>query len=139
VTDPTAGIRADIQNHYGPGSPALALLLATLINEEHAGAQRLSADGIRRVAAARGWSDWAADYIDPDVDFDKESVEAEHCAREAAHKAVRDLHHPVTLMGGVVCCNECSGQRRTGLRTYERTAYIPHPCRTIQALNGEEL
>lgn len=106
MTDHTDGIRADILNHYGAGSPTLALLLATLVAEERADAQRLSADGIGRVAAA--------------------------------HAAVAALHHPVTLLG-VVCCNECSGQRRTGPRTYERTAYIPHPCRTIQALNGEEL
>lgn len=67
-----------------------------------------------------------------------ESIHIAADVTEDAKKRVRELHHPVTLMG-VVCCNECSGQRRTGPRTYERTAYTPHPCRTIQALNGEEL
>lgn len=54
----------------------------------------------------------------------------------AAVTRARELHHPVTLMG-VVCCDECSTQRSTGPHTSERIAYIPHPCRTIQALNGE--
>lgn len=54
---------------------------------------------------------------------------------KAAKRRVLDLHRPVTLMG-MVCCDECSLQRQTGPHTYERTAYIPHPCRTIQALEG---
>lgn len=54
----------------------------------------------------------------------------------AAVARVRDLHHPVTLMG-MVCCDECSTRRSTGPRTSERIAYIPHPCRTVHALDGE--
>lgn len=51
-------------------------------------------------------------------------------------KAVRELHCPVTVMGQVLC-DECSTQRSTGPNTSERIAFIPHPCRTIQTLNGE--
>jgi len=57
-------------------------------------------------------------------------------AAEGAKKRAVELHHPVTLMG-MVCCDECSTQRRTGPHATERIAFIPHPCRTIKALNGE--
>ncbi len=55
-----------------------------------------------------------------------------------ARRRVRDLHRPVTLMGQV-WCDECSTQRQTGPREAERVAFIPHPCRTIRALDGEAL
>jgi hypothetical protein len=48
----------------------------------------------------------------------------------------RALHRPVTLLGQA-WCDECSTQRSTGPRTAERIAYIPHPCPTIRALDGE--
>lgn len=88
----------------------------------------------RQLSAVRAEADgWAEALANSD------RLYTQHLAEERAKAtAVRDLHHPVTLMD-MVCCNECSGQRRTGPRTYERTAYIPHPCRTIQALTGEEL
>lgn len=53
-----------------------------------------------------------------------------------ARRRVLALHRPVTELGQV-WCDECSTQRSTGPRTAERAVYIPHPCRTIQALNGE--
>lgn len=55
---------------------------------------------------------------------------------KAAKNRVLDLHRPVTLMG-MVCCDECSLLRQTGPRSSERMAYIPHPCATVQALEGE--
>lgn len=57
-------------------------------------------------------------------------------AAEGAKKRAVELHRPVTLMG-MVCCDECSTERQIGPRSTERIAFIPHPCRTIQALNGE--
>lgn len=70
--------------------------------------------------------------------IDAEMEAADVLGRElvAVKDRVQALHRPVTLMGQV-WCDECSGQRRTGPKTYERIAYIPHPCRTIQALEGE--
>jgi hypothetical protein len=57
-------------------------------------------------------------------------------AAQDRERAVRALHRPVTLMGQV-WCDECSTQRSTGPHAAERIAYIPHPCPTIQALDGE--
>lgn len=74
------------------------------------------------------------------VDRRVEQLEAERDHRDAEITRVRArvaaLHHPVTLMGQV-WCDECSTQRLTGPSTCERIAYIPHPCRTIQALTEE--
>ena len=55
----------------------------------------------------------------------------------AAKKRVRDLHSPVQHMGQTWCA-ECSTRRRTGPRTDEWVAYIPHPCPTIEALENKE-
>lgn len=49
---------------------------------------------------------------------------------------IRSLHHPVQYLG-LTICNECSVQRSTGPGVWERIAVIPHPCNTIQALEGE--
>jgi hypothetical protein len=54
----------------------------------------------------------------------------------AALARIRDLHRPVTHMGKEWCA-ECSVRRRTGPATEEWAAYIPHPCPTVQALEGE--
>ncbi|MGV2914682.1 hypothetical protein [Streptomyces alfalfae] len=56
---------------------------------------------------------------------------------KAAKKRVRDLHAPVQHMGQT-WCQECSVRRSTGPRTEEWTAYIPHPCPTINALEDKE-
>lgn len=61
---------------------------------------------------------------------------ADKVAAESALARVRALHRPVTI-DGMVCCDECSTQRRTGPRTWDRAVYIPYPCRTVQALDGE--
>jgi hypothetical protein len=55
----------------------------------------------------------------------------------AAKKRVRDLHSPVHHLGQTWCA-ECSTRRRTGPRTDEWVAYIPHPCPTIDALENKE-
>lgn len=55
----------------------------------------------------------------------------------AAKKRVRDLHTPVQHMGQT-WCQECSTRRRTGPKTEEWVAYIPHPCPTIDALENKE-
>lgn len=57
-------------------------------------------------------------------------------AAEARVARARALHRPVTI-AGLICCDECSTQRSTGPRTSERIAYIPYPCRTVQALDQE--
>lgn len=54
-----------------------------------------------------------------------------------AKKRVRALHEPVQHMGQT-WCGECSVRRSTGLRTEEWVAFIPHPCRTINALENKE-
>ena len=56
----------------------------------------------------------------------------------AAKKRIRDLHAPVQHLGRT-WCRECSVRRRTGPKTEEWVAYIPHPCATIQALENQEL
>lgn len=53
---------------------------------------------------------------------------------EAAIARVRDLHQSVQHMGQI-WCGECSVRRRTGPKTEEWVAFIPHPCATIRALN----
>lgn len=70
--------------------------------------------------------------------IDAEMEAADVVGREllAVKDRVRELHRPVTLLGRV-WCDECSTQRSIGPKTFERIAYIPHPCRTIQALDGE--
>ncbi|MGW0948511.1 hypothetical protein ACWD4O_38975 [Streptomyces sp. NPDC002623] len=55
----------------------------------------------------------------------------------AAKKRVRDIHAPVQHMGQT-WCQECSVRRRTGPRSDEWVAYIPHPCPTIDALDNKE-
>lgn len=55
----------------------------------------------------------------------------------AAKKRVRNLHSPVQHLGQTWCA-ECSRRRRTGPRTDEWVAYIPHPCATISALENKE-
>jgi hypothetical protein len=60
---------------------------------------------------------------------------AQHLAEIRSRVAA--LHSPFTALDQV-WCDECSTQRSTGPRTSERVALIPHPCRTIQALDGEE-
>lgn len=70
--------------------------------------------------------------------IDAEMEAADALGREllAVKDRVRALHAPVTLLGRV-WCDECSTQRSTGPGTFERIAYIPHPCPTVQALEGE--
>lgn len=70
------------------------------------------------------------------IDAELEAADALFRELAAVKNAVHTLHRPVTLMSQV-WCDECSTQRSTGPRTSERIAYIPHPCRTIQALDGE--
>lgn len=54
-----------------------------------------------------------------------------------AKKRIRDLHAPVKHLGKT-WCSECSVRRRTGPRTDEWVAFIPHPCPTIDALENKE-
>lgn len=54
-----------------------------------------------------------------------------------AEKRVRGLHTPVQHLGKT-WCSECSVRRRTGPRTDEWVAFIPHPCPTLNALEGKE-
>lgn len=54
----------------------------------------------------------------------------------AALERIQQLHRPVQFMG-VTICDHCSVQRSTGPRTWERIAVIPHPCQTLEAIEGE--
>lgn len=64
-----------------------------------------------------------------------EEMEADRDRLAAQIARARAIHHPVTIMGQV-WCDECSTQRSTGPRTWERIAYMPHPCQTVQALDA---
>ena len=55
----------------------------------------------------------------------------------AAKNRVAALHAPVQHMGRT-WCGECSVRRRTGPKSEEWVAFIPHPCPTIQALENKE-
>jgi hypothetical protein len=52
-------------------------------------------------------------------------------------KRLKALHKPVQHMGKTWCA-ECSVRRSTGPHTEEWVAYIPHPCPTLEALDGKE-
>ncbi|QKW31486.1 hypothetical protein HUT11_35575 (plasmid) [Streptomyces seoulensis] len=51
-------------------------------------------------------------------------------------KRVTALHAPVQNLGKTWCA-ECSVRRSTGPRTDEWIAFIPHPCPTLEALEGK--
>lgn len=52
-----------------------------------------------------------------------------------AKRRLLALHTPVEHMGKTWCA-ECSVRRRTGPKTEEWVAFVPHPCHTIEALDG---
>ncbi|GAA3590813.1 hypothetical protein [Streptomyces osmaniensis] len=54
-----------------------------------------------------------------------------------AKKRLTALHAPVQHMGRTWCA-ECSVRRRTGPKTDEWVAFIPHPCPTIDAFENKE-
>jgi hypothetical protein len=70
------------------------------------------------------------------IDAEMEAADALHRELQAVKQAVRALHRPVAELGQT-WCDECSTRRSTGPRTAERIAYIPHPCRTVRAIDGE--
>lgn len=55
----------------------------------------------------------------------------------AALARVRKLHRSITHLGQKWCA-ACSVRRSTGPRTEEWVAFIPHPCPTLDALEGEQ-
>lgn len=63
-------------------------------------------------------------------------TDAELDALNARLDAARALRQPEEHLGHL-WCSECSVKRRTGPRTEEWVAFIPHPCPTLDALNGE--
>jgi hypothetical protein len=68
------------------------------------------------------------------------ATEAVHVFSDAykdAKKRVTALHQPVRHMGKT-WCGECSVRRRTGPKTEEWVAFIPHPCPTLDALENKE-
>jgi hypothetical protein len=66
-----------------------------------------------------------------------ESIEVAVDTYADAKKRVTALHAPVQHLGKT-WCSECSVRRRTGPRTDEWVAFIPHPCATIDALENKE-
>jgi hypothetical protein len=52
-----------------------------------------------------------------------------------AKKRIVSLHTPVEHMGKTWCA-ECSVRRRTGPKTEEWVAFVPHPCPTLDAVSG---
>lgn len=68
------------------------------------------------------------------------AAEALHVSSDTwrdAKKRVTALHEPVQHMGQT-WCGECSVRRSTGPQTGEWVAFIPHPCPTLDALDGKE-
>lgn len=68
------------------------------------------------------------------------AAEAIHVSSDTykdAKKRVTALHAPVQHMGQT-WCQECSVRRRTGPKTEEWVAFIPHPCQTLEALENKE-
>ena len=57
--------------------------------------------------------------------------------QKTAEKRVTALHAPVQHMGQT-WCGACSVRRRTGPKTEEWVALIPHPCPTLDALENKE-
>lgn len=66
-----------------------------------------------------------------------ESVHVFNDDLKASKKRVTDLHSPVQHLGQTWCA-ECSVRRRTGPRSEEWVAFIPHPCPTVEALENTE-
>jgi hypothetical protein len=66
-----------------------------------------------------------------------ESIEVAVDTYADVKKRVTALHTPVQHLGKT-WCGECSVRRRTGPRTDEWVAFIPHPCPTIDALENKE-
>ncbi|MGW5691521.1 hypothetical protein ACWEWX_11320 [Streptomyces asiaticus] len=66
-----------------------------------------------------------------------ESIHVFADAYKDAKKRITDLHQPVQHMGKT-WCGECSVRRRTGPKTEEWVAFIPHPCPTLDALENKE-
>ncbi|MFD5940308.1 hypothetical protein [Streptomyces griseus] len=64
-------------------------------------------------------------------------TEAPEPPATAALARVRKLHYPLTHLGQKWCA-ECSVRRSTGPRTEEGMAFIPHPCPTLDTLEGEQ-
>ena len=63
------------------------------------------------------------------------AIEVSSDTYKDAKKRVTALHAPVQHMGQTWCA-ECSVRRRTGPKTEEWVAFIPHPCPTIEALEN---
>jgi hypothetical protein len=66
-----------------------------------------------------------------------EAIEVASDTYKDAKKRVTALHAPVQHMGRT-WCSECSVRRRTGPKTDEWVAFIPHPCPTLEALENKE-
>ena len=66
-----------------------------------------------------------------------EAIEVASDTHKDAKKRVIALHAPVQHMGQT-WCSECSVRRRTGPKTDEWVAFIPHPCPTLEALENKE-
>ncbi|MBH0246607.1 hypothetical protein I3W98_33140, partial [Streptomyces cavourensis] len=64
-------------------------------------------------------------------------TEAPEPPATAALARVRKLHRPLAHLGQKWCA-ECSVRRSTGPRTEEWVAFIPHPCPTLDALEGQQ-
>jgi hypothetical protein len=93
------------------------------------------------------WSALAGPLTEPDVVAILKTIrQCRHLASEAIHvfaevandvkKRVTALHSPVQHMGQTWCA-ECSVRRRTGPKTEEWVAFIPHPCPTLEALENK--
>jgi hypothetical protein len=94
------------------------------------------------------WSALARPLPEPDIISILKTIrQCRHLASEAIHvfaevandvkKRITALHTPVQHMGQT-WCSECSLRRRTGPRTDEWVAFIPHPCPTIHAVENKE-
>lgn len=94
------------------------------------------------------WSALVGPLTEPDVISILRTIrQCRYLAAESIHvfaddlknakKRVTDLHQPVQHMGKT-WCGECSVRRRTGPKSEEWVAFIPHPCPTLNALDNKE-
>lgn len=126
--------------------------------EKLAAAWQTEAERARKDCADHAYSDDAIEFVAwsalagplPEVDVIailRTIRQSRYLATESVHvfaddwknakKRVTALHAPVQHMGQT-WCQECSVRRRTGPKTEEWVAFIPHPCQTLEALENKE-
>lgn len=133
MTEPQIAPAAGVQEH----------IAATKYWYDAAAERRIERDQLRKklkaiTEAAILWRDRTAGDIGLAIALAEIlDAEAPEPPATAALARVRKLHRSVTHLGQKWCV-ECSVLRSTGPRAEEWVAFIPHPCPTLDALEGEQ-